>query len=305
MEMTTKIPLSRHTASPLPTRPVFPRQPVVQEELLLPVAADHHSPSMQIASLFEAPGPEPSPSPSSSPSPISIPASTSASFRAQRATSRPTFNPSLSVGQQFLHARTAQGWSIEDVAFQTHIPHTLLREMENDDLSNFANLTYAKGFLKLYSRHLGLDLSDYLEQFDTSVISDVTGHEYIQTASIVRSLSAPAIAPDANGNPRARLLGIGVLTGVAAILIFVFFKFSHGSVDPSPAPAPASRATGSSESSETSSHAGGAQSQIAVTDRNKGSFAPTSNKASAGAASRAAGPETGISGVPRAEVISN
>ncbi|MES2705610.1 MAG: helix-turn-helix domain-containing protein [Verrucomicrobiota bacterium] len=208
----TNPPLSRLARPAVPTRPVFPRQSAAPEELLLPAAAavDNLSPSSQIQSLFDAPAPP------------------------RRRQTRASFSPTLSVGQQFLHARLAHGWTIEDVAFQTHIPHTLLREMENDDLSNFANLTYAKGFLKLYSRHLEIDLSDYLEQFDTSAISDVTGHEYIQTASLVRSLSAPAIAPDAVGNPRIRLLGIGILTGVAAILLFVFLKFSHSTPDPSP-----------------------------------------------------------------------
>lgn len=153
---------------------------------------------------------------------------------------------SLSVGKQLLHARLAHGWTIEDVAFQTHIAHTLLREMENDDLSNFANLTYAKSFLKLYSRHLGLDLTDYLDQFDTSAISAVTGHEYIQTASLVRSLSAPAIAPDAEGNPRARLLLASIAVVAVALVAFVFHKFSSGS-SAAPADQPQSGRTTATE----------------------------------------------------------
>ena len=93
---------------------------------------------------------------------------------------RPVFNPMYSVGHQLMKARQARNLAIEDVAFETRIPHQRLSEMENDDLSNFANLTYAKGFLKLYSKYLDLDLSDYLDEFDTSAIAAVTGHEYIR-----------------------------------------------------------------------------------------------------------------------------
>ncbi|RYD29623.1 MAG: helix-turn-helix domain-containing protein [Verrucomicrobiaceae bacterium] len=185
------------------------------------------SPGFQLSALFgdggeEEPGPAPAPVPR-------------AGQRASARSGAAPYSASLSVGQQMLHARLAHGWTIEDVAFQTRIPHTLLRDLENDDLSNFANLTYAKGFLKLYSRHLELDISSYLEQFDTSAISAITGHEYIQTASMVRSLSAPAIAPDAQGNPQIRLLGLGILAGVVLIAIVVFLKFAHSSA-PEPAP---------------------------------------------------------------------
>ncbi|MDB6132496.1 MAG: hypothetical protein JWM59_739 [Verrucomicrobiales bacterium] len=218
--MTTKLPLSRHTQSTTPTRPVFARFSGGQEDRSRPAAPAPQSPGFQLSALFGGGEDEAPPAP-----------------RGARAAPWSTgpYSASLSVGQQMLHARLAHGWTIEDVAFQTRIPHTLLRDLENDDLSNFANLTYAKGFLKLYSRHLELDISSYLEQFDTSAISAITGHEYIQTASMVRSLSAPAIAPDAQGNPQIRLLGLSILVGVVLIAIVVFLKFGHSSA-PEPAP---------------------------------------------------------------------
>ena len=122
----------------------------------------------------------------------------------------------LSVGHQLMKARKARSLSIEDVAFETSIPHSHVRDMENDDLSNFANLTYAKGFLKLYSRYLSLDLSDYLDEFDTSLISDVTGHEYMHTVNSTRLLSAPAMTMDdgARNRPAGNALGFAALTAV-------------------------------------------------------------------------------------------
>ena len=140
------------------------------------------------------------------------------------APARSVFNSMYSVGHQLMKARQARLLSIEDVAFETRIPHHRLRDMENDNLSNFANLTYAKGFLKLYSKFLHLDLSDYLDEFDTSAISAVTGHEYIQTASAIRILSAPTIAPDQTSGSRASLAGLAVVAVILVIGGWIFVK---------------------------------------------------------------------------------
>lgn len=132
---------------------------------------------------------------------------------------RPLFNPMFSVGHQLMQARRARDLSIEDVAFETRIPHQRLRDMENDDLSNFANLTYAKGFLKLYSRFLALDLSDFLDEFDTSAISDVTGHEYLQATSAARRPRGPSPAEPLG---RGHRIGLAAMTAVLMGCVWVF-----------------------------------------------------------------------------------
>jgi cytoskeletal protein RodZ len=73
-----------------------------------------------------------------------------------------------SIGRNLLIARKARGLSPEDAAFFTHIPAGRLTELENDDYSGFANRVYAKGFIRIYSRFLGIDLSRQLDAFDTS-----------------------------------------------------------------------------------------------------------------------------------------
>ncbi|MES2466520.1 MAG: helix-turn-helix domain-containing protein [Verrucomicrobiota bacterium] len=147
---------------------------------------------------------------------------------------RPVFNPMYSVGHQLMKARQARNLAIEDVAFETRIPHQRLSEMENDDLSNFANLTYAKGFLKLYSKYLDLDLSDYLDEFDTSAIAAVTGHEYIQTASAVRILSAPALAPDQSPGGRSNLAALAVMAAVVVLGGWLFMRSKPAPALPDP-----------------------------------------------------------------------
>jgi len=152
----------------------------------------------------------------------------------------------FSVGHQLQRAREARLLSIEDVAFETRIPHQRLRDMENDDLSNFANLTYAKGFLKLYSRFLQLDLSDYLDEFDTSAVSDAAGHDYIQTSTTIRSFTMPATAMEAaryrpvQGNHYSL---IAMAAAAVLALIGAWVLFAHKNHEPSAtAEAPAGRA---------------------------------------------------------------
>lgn len=129
-----------------------------------------------------------------------------------------------SIGKQLNKAREDKGLSIEDVAFRTHIPAARLLELENDDFSNFANLTYAKGFLKLYSRFLEVDLSEYLAEFDTRDLVSVTGHEYIQTARATNSLPQATVFEEPPRHGMWLLLG-GV---AAAIGITVYFFRSGG-----------------------------------------------------------------------------
>ena len=75
----------------------------------------------------------------------------------------------------------------------------LVRDMESDDLSRFANLTYARGFLKLYSQFLGLDIAEHLSQFSTQEFSHASGHEYVQTAKATMNLPA-AVFNDSGSN---------------------------------------------------------------------------------------------------------
>ncbi len=68
------------------------------------------------------------------------------------------------VGKQLAQAREQQELSVEDVAHRTRIPANIVRYLENDDYSHFPNLVYAKSFLKMYSRYLEVDASEFLNE---------------------------------------------------------------------------------------------------------------------------------------------
>ncbi len=114
-----------------------------------------------------------------------------------------------SIGKQLHEARTSRGLTVEDVQHKTRIPRGRLEEMENDDYSNFGNLTYAKSFLSLYSKFLRVDISPYLAEFAPEGLSSSNGYAYLQGTS---DSLARTMADDSR--PRRGY-------GLAAVLIFL------------------------------------------------------------------------------------
>ena len=65
-------------------------------------------------------------------------------------------------------------------ARMTKIRPGRLQEIENEDFSEFASLAYAKGFLLIYGKFLDVDVTPYLEAFETSESVTVDGYSYLQ-----------------------------------------------------------------------------------------------------------------------------
>lgn len=84
------------------------------------------------------------------------------------------------LGKRFQEARKARNISLEDAARLTKIRQSRLAEIEADDFSNFPSLAYAKGFLQIYGKFLDVDVSPYLEAFETSEHLTVDGYSYLQ-----------------------------------------------------------------------------------------------------------------------------
>lgn len=54
-------------------------------------------------------------------------------------------------------SRESRGLSLDEVAHVTRIPVSRLMQMEEGNLAAFGSMTYARGFLRNYSRFLGID----------------------------------------------------------------------------------------------------------------------------------------------------
>ena len=89
----------------------------------------------------------------------------------------------------------ARGLTLDEAARMTKIRPSRLAEIEADDFSQFPSLAYAKGFLLIYGKFLDVDVSPYLDAFETSSQVTVDGYSYLQEepAPKLRRERAPVI----------------------------------------------------------------------------------------------------------------
>ena len=86
------------------------------------------------------------------------------------------------LGKKLKEARLARNLTLDEAGRLTKIRPGRLEEIENEDFSQFASLAYAKGFLLIYGKFLEVDVSPYLEAFETSEHVTVDGYAYLQDA---------------------------------------------------------------------------------------------------------------------------
>ena len=84
------------------------------------------------------------------------------------------------LGKKFQDARLARGLTLDEAARLTKIRPSRLAEIEADDFSQFPSLAYAKGFLLIYGKFLDIDVTPYLDVFETSREVTVDGYSYLQ-----------------------------------------------------------------------------------------------------------------------------
>lgn len=72
------------------------------------------------------------------------------------------------LGQTLRAAREAQGHTLDDVEGVTRIRAKHLAALENDDYNALPSPAQARGFIKNYAQHLGLDLQEVLGQYEAA-----------------------------------------------------------------------------------------------------------------------------------------
>src|ERR687896_2076991 len=69
------------------------------------------------------------------------------------------------LGNTLSRARRARGISLEDAERDTHVSRRYLQALESEDFSVFPAPVYARGFLRTYSRYLGLNPEELVRVF--------------------------------------------------------------------------------------------------------------------------------------------
>src|SRR2546423_7691654 len=166
------------------------------------------------------------------------------------------------LGKKLQDARLARGLTIEEAGRMTKIRPAQLQEIENEDFSQFPSLTYAKGFLLIYGKFLDVDVSPYLEAFETSESLTTDGYSYLQEApepapirpAKVRRRSASVGSGRGRGSFLPLIIGIVVLV-VGFTVLRWFLQMQRLKPRPTPAPGSSPIATATASDKIIAPHA--------------------------------------------------
>ncbi len=112
------------------------------------------------------------------------------------------------IGQRLEAARQAKGVSVSEAGRATKILSKFIEAMESDDFGALSAPVYAKSFIRMYARYLGLDASPLVEEYvaqhaprNKTQLSDEVRQNLAQTDRLpVDASSVPEVgAPKSSG----------------------------------------------------------------------------------------------------------
>ncbi|MDR1931817.1 MAG: helix-turn-helix domain-containing protein [Spirochaetales bacterium] len=109
-----------------------------------------------------------------------------------------------SLGQKFKTSREALGFSVEQVARDTHIAKRFIVSLEEENFDQFPGDTYIIGFIRNYADYLGLDQAELVNLYKNFKIQE----QPIPIEALLRKKSSKPLI--------LILTGLAVLAGLAA-----------------------------------------------------------------------------------------
>lgn len=83
------------------------------------------------------------------------------------------------LSEMFKAAREARALTLEDAAHATRIPVPRLRQLEAGNYAAFGNMAYARGFIRLYGRYLGVDAEEFVTGLPDPVLGGPADYRYL------------------------------------------------------------------------------------------------------------------------------
>jgi cytoskeletal protein RodZ len=123
------------------------------------------------------------------------------------------------LGKKLQEARVARNLTLEEAGRMTKIRPKRLEEIENEDFSQFDSLAYSKAFVLIYGKFLDVDVSPYLEAFETSENVTVDGYAYLQDNPAPAPSRPVVIRKQSTGRGSLLPFAIGVLVLVGGFVI--------------------------------------------------------------------------------------
>ncbi len=132
-----------------------------------------------------------------------------------------------SLGEYFKKARQAKGFTLEEAASRTRILPQYLKAVEENNYARLPDEVFAKGFVRSYSRVLGLEEEEIVRMFDESA-----GVFYAKRAE--REHLKRKMLEEARRKKINRNIVIGMV-GVAVVALFVLIGQDREGTSPPPA----------------------------------------------------------------------
>jgi cytoskeleton protein RodZ len=146
------------------------------------------------------------------------------------------------IGESLRTERLRQGRTLADAAAETRVRESYLAAIETEDFDVLGGDVYARGFIRLYGKYLGLDADALVDVFRRE-------HERPEEITAIPGATIDDFMP--SGRPRL-VLSPPVLAaaGIVGVLVLLFLVFRGGGEDPAdvldpnaPGPSPAAAAT--------------------------------------------------------------
>ena len=74
----------------------------------------------------------------------------------------------IEIGQALKSARESSGLKIDEVSNDLEIPVLVLEQIEEGSIGAFKDIFKLKEYLKFYSRYLGLDEDEIIDEFESN-----------------------------------------------------------------------------------------------------------------------------------------
>ena len=133
----------------------------------------------------------------------------------------PVDTPVNSPGAILKRCREYHDISLEEASQTTIIGISYLKSLEEDQIGDFANLTYLKGFLRIYATYLGLNADDMARMYDKLYVAK-DGKDYLKNS------------PAKSVRPALRMASLQKLVLPAVLLLLILIAASLFKRQPAP-----------------------------------------------------------------------
>jgi len=130
-------------------------------------------------------------------------------------------NPKETLGQYLKRERESRKVSLEELSMSTRISRPFLEALERDDFHFFSRKEFIPGFLKGYTRHLGLDSVEVLRRYRIRSEMESRKDSFRQLSLFPNSFPAPEEVPELEKAPPRILPPKGKKTSHRWILVQV------------------------------------------------------------------------------------